>query len=220
MTSDDLRHLVRTMAAEATGTVRVDENRLVPRIRRHRRRRLAITGLAGVVTTAAIAVGAYAVLPGPETTGTVATQEQTPTPSLPTKPGPTTGNDLPKCGSIADPRFPPTLPSGMEGLHLSELTFTKSPTGWTGSFRIEAPTDPRRLEGIAETTEFVVRQQRRMVGQAVLTATAEPRSTRPGVRVHVDLRGCAGPVPAGTIVLYGQLVPGKHPLTIFPIHLP
>jgi hypothetical protein len=220
MTSDDLRHLVRTMAADGTGTVRVDEDSLVPRIRRHRRRRLAITGLAGVVTTAVIAVGAYAVLPGPDTTGTVATQEKTPTPSLPTKPGPTTGNDLPKCGSMVNPRFPPTVPSGMEGLHLTGFTFTKTPSGWTGSFWIAAPTDPRRLDGIGETMEFVVRQQRRMVGRAVLTTTAAPRSTRPSVRVHVDLRGCAGPVPAGAVVLYGQLIPGKHPLTIFAVHLP
>ena len=122
----------------------------------------------------------------------------------------------------ARPASRPRAPAGSsfgDGLHLTELTFTKSPTGWTGTFRIEAPTDPRRLDGIGETMEFVVRQQRRMVGRAVLTATAEPRSTRPGVRVHVDLRGCAGPVPTGTIVLYGQLVPGKHPLTIFAIQV-
>ncbi|MEV5965924.1 hypothetical protein AB0L70_29425 [Kribbella sp. NPDC051952] len=209
MTSDDLRHLFRTMAAEGTETVKVDEHALVPRIRRKRRRRLAGTGLAGLAATAVIAAGAYAVLPenGVEPS---ARPESAVQPSAST-----TGLPLSPCGQVVPPGFPPSVPSGLDGLALSRQTFHKTATGWTGTLRFAAP-DPRGRDWVAPTTQFEVTQGRKIAGRAELTVTAKTPKT---VEATLDVTSCDDRLRPGPILLIGKLFPGQHPITFFQVDL-
>jgi hypothetical protein len=205
MTSDDLRHLVNTVATEGTDKVRLDEDRLLPRIRRRRRRRLAITGLTAVGATAVIAVGAYAVLPG-----------GTPDAEVAKKPTPAEMSPL-DCGSPLAKGFPPRVPSGLEGLLLTSPMVKGTPTGWGGSLTFDVKS-PRTLEWLADSTELAVVQDYKVVGKAVLTFTKPPAS--PMLLTNLDLRPCdpGGPVP-GTVMLYGKLFPGQHPISFFELRL-
>ncbi|TCC45737.1 hypothetical protein E0H75_28855 [Kribbella capetownensis] len=218
MTSDDLRHLFKTVAAEGSDKVRLDEHRLLPRIRQRRRRRMAVTGLSGLVSAAVIAVGAYAVLPGGSGQAPVA---GSPSPSpLPTKPTAAVG-DGPKCGGKIDASFPLGRSSGREGLVLPDQTIPKSADGWGGELRLEVG-DPRQVDRIdawigAKST-FVVTRNHVVIGDA--TVTVEKPVTSQALTASISLRHCGATVPAaGRVDLYGQLFPGQHPITFLSLQL-
>ena len=207
MTSDNLRHLFKTVAAEGTDKVQLDEDRLLPRIRQRRRRRSALTGLTAVAATAAIAGGAYAVLPG----RTDAEVAKKPAPAGPA------AMPLPKCGSTIAKGFPPHVPSGLEGLVLTSPAVKGTKTGWGGSLSFDV-TLPRSLEFLADSAELAVLQNHKVVGHAVLTFTKPPAS--PQLLTNLDLRACGSgrPVP-GPVILYGKLFPGQHPVSFFQLDL-
>ncbi|GAA1571551.1 hypothetical protein GCM10009804_29910 [Kribbella hippodromi] len=221
---NDLRQLLRTMADESTAPV--DRAVLVPRIRRQRRRRVVLTGLAGAVAVSAIALGAYAALPGAEPP--LAAPATTPTPAPVTKPLPTK-NALPTkkpvppgsgpvCGTVLDKRFPPRLPSGMDGLSVQPAGLRRTTAGWTGSltFTVSAPTRSDRLE---QVVRLGVTRQRELVGFATLTRVTPPEAGGSTVVYRLDIAACAKPIPAGTVMIYGQILPPKSPLTFFTIQL-
>jgi len=213
MTSDDLRHLLKTVAAEGTDKVTVDEGGLLPRIQRRRRRRSAVTGLAGLAAAAVIAVGAYAVLPDqgtPGTEGVVAGPTKAPAPT-----------EDPKCGGTIAASFPLGRALGWEGLQIPAQAFKTTPNGWGGSLPLKVA-DPREVDRIDDwigaTSTFVVTQKHVVVGSATVTVTKPVTSQT--IAAHLDVRPCASPSPvAGQVDLYGQLFPGRHPITFFTVTL-
>jgi hypothetical protein len=223
---DDLREVLRTMADEGAETAPVDRAVLVPRIRRQRRRRVVLAGLAGAVAVSAIALGAYAALPGTEPP--LAAPATTPTPApakttaptqepLPTK-KPVPPGSGPVCGTVLAKGFPPRLPSGMDGLSVEPAGMKRTTAGWTGSltFTVSAPT---RSEKLAQVVRLWVSRQRELVGFATLTRVTPSEAGRSSVVYRLDIAACAKPIPPGTIMIYGQILPPKGPLTFFTLQL-
>jgi len=208
MTSDDLRHLLTTVAGEVSHRVELDEDRLVTRIRSSRRRRFLVTAVSTLAATAALAATGYAALPSGSAEAPVAPAEKVPVPTgqLP----------MPKCGAVIDSRFPPKVPSGLEGLTLTGQTITRAGNEWHGSLRFEA-TDPRALEWIGSSTIFWVVQNHTEVGEAHLTVPTPPSKT---FQARITVRPCAAAdLSPGPAVLYGKLFPGQHPITFFQVNL-
>lgn len=64
MSSGDLKHLLQDLATEASTTVELDEQQLVPRIRARRRRRAGLVAAVSASTAVVLAAGAFVVLAG------------------------------------------------------------------------------------------------------------------------------------------------------------
>ncbi|MEU4196244.1 hypothetical protein AB0E69_30355 [Kribbella sp. NPDC026611] len=212
-TADDLQRLFRTMADEGSQTVAVDEDVLVPQIRRNRRQRGVLATLSAAVAIAAVTAGAYAVLP--ESQPPLAAPSAVTT-SLPTKDPGRLGNG-PVCGGMFDKGFPPRIPSGMDGLDVKPAKVHRTTAGgWTGSLEIEV-TPPTRVDQLRRTVRLDVTWQRKVVGHATLTM--RPGAGRHSIVYHVEIVTCDQSIPPGTVVLYGELRSPKNPMTIFPVQL-
>ncbi|MDX3004821.1 hypothetical protein PWY87_24270 [Kribbella solani] len=217
--TDPLHDLLTELAETRAGTPRLNDADLLSRIRHRRRRRVAMISAGGVAATVLCGFGAYAVLPGdqppavrPASAPSRPTQPL-PTKPLPTKPYPSVGE--PRCGSSVDEHFPSRVPSGMDNLEVHQQAFTRTEQGWAGTLQIKV-TGQRALDQFGPRSTVEVRRDRKLIGNGVVTMTQKSGQT---VTVRLTLTACSGPITPGSVVLYGQLIPGKNPMTIFPISL-
>ncbi|TCN39647.1 hypothetical protein EV644_103269 [Kribbella orskensis] len=211
MTSDDLKQVLQSVATQGTDTVELDEHALVPRIRRRRRRRTAAVGVAGFAGAAAIAVSAYAVLPGAGTESTVANRGGGSQSAI-------RENPLPpyKCGVT----FPAPSSIGTRGEKVTQKTMARSADGWTGTVEDEFTSHlPKPLMNASPTSLFAVVQKNRVVGHAVLTGSGKPVVLQPEqshtFRARIDIRSCdrtpGARLPVGSYLIYRDLPADSKP---------
>jgi hypothetical protein len=213
MTSDDVKHLLQSMADHGASRVKLDEHALVPRIRRRRFRRTATIGVASIATAAVIAVTASAVLPGRGNDAPIADSR---TPTATTQPIPTSFPPVPfECGTM----FPAPSTIGSSNLVIKPKTMTRTADGWTGTLDYTVTNDDK--DGATWVNawgndELIVVLRNKLVAKGTMTANKKTTDLRPGktltFHVRIDIRSC-GPVaylPADSYLFYSDIkVQGK-----------
>ncbi len=206
----DLKDLLRSAAAEAEN-VSVDGSALLPHIRRRRRVRSAAIGVGSVTAVTTLAIGAYAVLPGP------AVVDQPPVSGGPTKPmgGPTSakGDEGLRCGS----KVAPTNRSGTPELLITQSMLKESMTrdgdGWRGTLtsKVTNTSDVPLYGGNPPRDYLVVQENAKgntVLGRAKATPGKESTMLRPGQSIWTDdvpfsVTSCSEKqLPSGWYLLY------------------
>ncbi|MFC9687019.1 hypothetical protein ACFTSF_00645 [Kribbella sp. NPDC056951] len=220
----DLKELLRTAAAEAEN-VSVDGSALLPHIRRRRRVRSAAVGVGGVAVATTLAIGAYAVLPGP------AVVEQPPVSGGPTKPtgGPTSaksGDGL-RCGSSVVV----TDRSGTSELLVSQSmmqeTMKREGAGWRGTLSVKVTNTAKvTLYGGNPPQDYLVAQEKgkagTVLGRAKVTLARDSTVLQPGQSKWKDdvpflVTSCDGKrMPGGWYLVY---LDGKSKVAVGRVHL-
>ncbi|GAA0574445.1 hypothetical protein HPO96_16700 [Kribbella sandramycini] len=207
----DLKNLLQAVADQGD-SVKVDQTALVPRIRRRRRVRAAAVGLGSVGAASAIAIGAYAVLPGAP-----AVVETPPVSSKPAAKPTATANGL-TCGSTV----PATVHTGSKELLISqsmvELGMRRDGDGFTGTFAARVTNRSKvKQYGANPPTDYLVVHETGTRNTVIGRGKATPATTHvvlePGKSKWLDdvpfaVTSCDGQrMPAGWYQLY---LPGKN----------
>ncbi|MFI6679746.1 hypothetical protein [Kribbella sp. NPDC050470] len=212
MTAKDLKDLLQTVAGDST-RVELDEHRLVPQIRRRRRRRTVLAGAVGLGTAGALAVSAYAVLPGADRAEVA-------------NPGPTVVSTFAprpfECGAAF-----PAPGTGASIRQVTQTTITESRSGWTGTVQLVQTNAVDRTMVIGKPPRHLaVIQENKVVGHAELTVAIgvvriPPKQTHTSP-AGIVIRGCGGArLPAGSYLLYEDLArsskPAAGPASLVPL---
>ncbi|MFB6723336.1 hypothetical protein ACFCV3_24355 [Kribbella sp. NPDC056345] len=221
----DLKDLLRNAAAEAEN-VSVDGSALLAHIRRRRRVRSAAIGAGSVAAVATLAVGAYAVLPGP------AVEVQPPVSGGPAKPmgGPTSakGDEGLRCGSSVAPTNRSGTPELLISQSMTKESMTRHGDGWRGTLATKVTnTSKVTLYGGNPPRGYLVVQENKKGNTVLGRAKATPGNTgtvlQPGESKWTDdvpftVTSCNGKqMPSGWYLLY---LDGKAPkVAVGRVHL-